>query len=278
MKLKKLLAFGASLVLVSSCAVLPVSADSKGIYVVVSRVDTKNGADNGYYVVAPHREGYLDRSKMEYYTPSIGEIQQGDIIFCEGCRWDSTEEEIDGAYTYDYFSIVIANSEIKPDYSVVGSVLDNPETDTFKVEDFSIEENDRAFHRIRCNLVSESDKTKSHYFDFNLENRDISIEHVDWASLQNGDTVSCITYNGFPVFVTEKVSDITVKPVSAITANGDADGNGALDILDIITVNKAILGKENLDAERIPYIDFNQNNVPDSDDALTMLKMIVGLA
>ena len=57
----------------------------------------------------------------------------------------------------------------------------------------------------------------------------------------------------------------------------DEDGNGTLDILDIITVNKAILGKENLDAERIPYIDFNQNQIPDSDDALTMLKMIVGL-
>ena len=92
-----------------------------------------------------------------------------------------------------------------------------------------------------------------------------------WKFVMNGEDV---------VLPLEMVSadSITVKPVSAVTANGDADGNGTLDILDIITVNKVVLGKENLDPERIPYIDFNQNNVPDSDDALTMLKMIVGLA
>ncbi|MBR7085851.1 MAG: hypothetical protein IKI37_11890 [Oscillospiraceae bacterium] len=50
------------------------------------------------------------------------------------------------------------------------------------------------------------------------------------------------------------------------------------DILDVITVNKAVLGKETIPDEMIPYVDFNQNGVPDSDDALTMLKKIVGLA
>ena len=268
MKLNKMLAFGASLVLISSCAVLPVSADSKGIYVVVLRVE--NGC---YHVIDPNQEGLLDRNMIDYYTPSIGEIQLGDIIFCEGCEWYAPESGWDDDYTYDQISIGIAegveDSGIEPNFSIVGSVLDNPETDTFKVENFSIKEYNATRHRIRCHLVSESDKTKKHYFDFNLENRDIPLEHVDWASLQNGDTVSCITYNGFPVFVTEK---------EGFSADGDADGNGALDILDIITVNKAILGKENLDPERIPYIDFNQNNVPDSDDALTMLKMLVGLA
>ena len=59
--------------------------------------------------------------------------------------------------------------------------------------------------------------------------------------------------------------------------DGDADGNQEVDILDIITINKTILGKEILSAERLPHIDFNKNGVPDSDDALTMLKMLVGL-
>ena len=35
-----------------------------------------------------------------------------------------------------------------------------------------------------------------------------------------------------------------VTPVPAVKATGDADGSGELDILDIITVNKAILGKK----------------------------------
>ena len=63
-----------------------------------------------------------------------------------------------------------------------------------------------------------------------------------------------------------------------ITPDGDADGSGALDILDVITVNKVILGKEDISPDRIPYIDFNGNGIPDSEDALVMMKMIVGLA
>ena len=63
-----------------------------------------------------------------------------------------------------------------------------------------------------------------------------------------------------------------------LMTTGDADGNGDLDILDVITVNKAVLGKEALAEDKISLVDFNGNGVPDSDDALTMLKKIVGLA
>ena len=60
--------------------------------------------------------------------------------------------------------------------------------------------------------------------------------------------------------------------------DGDVNGDGSVDIVDIITINKAILGKETLSAERLPHIDFNKNGIPDSDDALVILKKIVGLA
>lgn len=58
---------------------------------------------------------------------------------------------------------------------------------------------------------------------------------------------------------------------------GDADGSGEIDILDVITVNKAILGKENLSENGLKAIDFNGNGKPDSDESLTLLKYIVGI-
>lgn len=58
---------------------------------------------------------------------------------------------------------------------------------------------------------------------------------------------------------------------------GDADGSGEVDILDVISINKAILGKENLSENGLKAIDFNGNKKPDSDEAMKVLKFIVGL-
>ena len=58
---------------------------------------------------------------------------------------------------------------------------------------------------------------------------------------------------------------------------GDADGNGKIDILDVITLNKAVMGKESLTENSLKAIDFNSNGKPDSEEALTVLKYIVGL-
>ena len=90
-----------------------------------------------------------------------------------------------------------------------------------------------------------------------------------------GETITFYMYENEPIL--PKLNDITVNPVPTVTATGDADGSGELDILDIITVNKAILGKEALSEDKISSVDFNGNGIPDADDALTMLKMLVGL-
>ncbi|MBR1530095.1 MAG: leucine-rich repeat protein [Oscillospiraceae bacterium] len=58
---------------------------------------------------------------------------------------------------------------------------------------------------------------------------------------------------------------------------GDADGNQKIDILDVITLNKAVMGKETLSENSLKAIDFNGNGKPDSEEALTILKYIVGL-
>ena len=58
---------------------------------------------------------------------------------------------------------------------------------------------------------------------------------------------------------------------------GDANLDGTVDILDVITINKAVLGKETLTRHQNEFSDVNQNGVPDSSDALAVLKYIVGL-
>ena len=58
---------------------------------------------------------------------------------------------------------------------------------------------------------------------------------------------------------------------------GDVTGDTKIDILDVVTINKAVLGKESLTNEQIKAIDFNGNGKPDASDSLTLMKYIVGL-
>ena len=58
---------------------------------------------------------------------------------------------------------------------------------------------------------------------------------------------------------------------------GDVDMNGEVDILDVITLNKNLLGKEVIDADQQKRADVNQDTKIDSNDSLTILKFIVGM-
>jgi len=58
---------------------------------------------------------------------------------------------------------------------------------------------------------------------------------------------------------------------------GDANKDGQVDILDVIVINKAILGKESFSKMQTRASDVNKNGVPDSADSLTIMKYIVGL-
>ncbi len=58
---------------------------------------------------------------------------------------------------------------------------------------------------------------------------------------------------------------------------GDATGDESVNILDVIVLNKAAMGKENLTEEQLQAIDLNGNGKPDSGDSMTLLKYIVGL-
>lgn len=60
-------------------------------------------------------------------------------------------------------------------------------------------------------------------------------------------------------------------------ALGDVSGDGSIDIIDAIMINKAVLGKENLTKAQQAAADINGNGTPDSGDSLILLKYITGV-
>lgn len=69
---------------------------------------------------------------------------------------------------------------------------------------------------------------------------------------------------------------ITVGTAKETLIRGDANGDGKVDIIDVITINKTIMGKESMSAEAVKAVDTNNNGVPDSTDSLNVMKYIVG--
>jgi hypothetical protein len=153
----------------------------------------------------------------------------------------------------------------------VGTVKDFFTTKELTITEVETYQND--MDDVKTFKLADSDgKEYSCYLDYgNVAEYPVSLKNA-----QAGDTYPFV-FNGDYLLIPVAENRLTAKPITTVNATGDADGSGNLDILDIITVNKAILGKETLPSERIPYIDFNYNQVPDASDSMTILKIIVGL-
>ena len=80
-------------------------------------------------------------------------------------------------------------------------------------------------------------------------------------------------YNTTSVYRLDFIYDSTI--VSNVI--GDANGDRRADIIDVIMINQAVLGKEKLKDDLIKNIDSNKNGITDSIDSLNLLKYIVGL-
>ncbi|MBR4319837.1 MAG: carbohydrate-binding protein, partial [Oscillospiraceae bacterium] len=112
----------------------------------------------------------------------------------------------------------------------------------------------------------------------------------------NGQSAYCVNYT---VFLTEQAKEVpttepfTEKTTEKVTESvtelitesdsfkeplyGDVNCDGEIDILDVITLNKSVMGKEILSEQGILNADVNLDQKPDATDALNILKLIVGL-
>ncbi len=66
-------------------------------------------------------------------------------------------------------------------------------------------------------------------------------------------------------------------PVSAAKKYGDVNGDEAIDIMDVIALNKYLLGSTQLDADAQANADVDNNGVLESTDSLNILKYVVEL-
>ena len=71
----------------------------------------------------------------------------------------------------------------------------------------------------------------------------------------------------------------TTTTTTTVTAgNGDVDGNGVLDILDVIQLNKFLLGVTKLDAAQLARADVRGSGKIDSFLTILLLKRVLEIA
>ncbi|MBR1554137.1 MAG: beta-mannosidase [Oscillospiraceae bacterium] len=114
-------------------------------------------------------------------------------------------------------------------------------------------------------------------------------QFISGAEYQNPETLKtlfnsdfCITLDELPADLFSGSGDVTT-PTEKTTETegdfkyGDVDASGDVDILDVITLNKALLGKEKISETQQKAADVNLSGKPDSTDSLIIMKHIVGL-
>ncbi len=215
-------------------------------HLAVIGVDDVENPQKYYLAMGKNKPSVFTREELKDFLPEQN-LQLGDIL---------QMRNISIGYISDgHFTLYANDLEDRPhDLTVINTL----ETAELKTLAFMV--TDESYVRVR-------NENNSYFSVYYVPEGFASLPAPDISSLNREDNVTCLMNDNIPVALY----------APTVTATGDADGSGELDILDIITVNKAILGKENLAEDKISSVDFNGNGVPDADDALTMLKMLVGL-
>ncbi len=242
----------------SGGAVIPLETppDCVELFVYDYAVIGTDNAENPKSCILADEKGGTWQTGTEYLPEGLA---VGDVISIQNAELISTSTKATNSLSIEPLENYSAQK--------TGSILENPETAEFTVT--YIPDSDHLSTGIRLEKFDGWDE-RVLFIDW-IEYGYAEYDFLDWSTVSVFDTVTCLLYNGYPVLGIEK----TPENVPVLT--GDADGSGKLDILDVIIVNKAVLGKEKLEDSQIACIDFNGNGKPDAEDALVMMKKIVGL-
>ena len=147
--------------------------------------------------------------------------------------------------------------------------LDSPTGEVLSSLDF---DTNGEYQNIYNHTVAPVKGTHDLYFVFS--DADISMQSWTFAETEETEPDTAETTEETAPKETESATEESAEDDIRL---GDANGDGQIDILDVITINKAILGKEELSEKQLKAIDFNHNNMPDSSESLAIMKYIVGL-
>ena len=276
---KKLTALLSSAVLLTACmnGLMPVNAYFGGTYAF-------NSDGIAYSTVVNSATGqYMDDYYLEALEPNGGTIHYGECIenilknedatckmalkfriYVETYEYpDEVEQfrnthEIDGqtyAEIYEELS-VISSRNLTAEQREKRLKVEN-ETDAYIIANFITEDIANEVERLAENGVAVTN------FD----------SQYDYPTLYG---------NYYTILTVEELKNFPVNPhfgydVMLTAMPGDVYTDGTVNILDVISVNKAVMGKETLDASQNAAADFDRNNKVDSTDSLDIMKHIIGL-
>lgn len=98
-----------------------------------------------------------------------------------------------------------------------------------------------------------------------------------WYGGKGETELDSVTLKSVEVFYNEKEEETDSEPEPEVVLWGDADDNGKVNILDVILLNRTIMGRDEMTAQGEKNADVDVSGTPDSTDALNILKLIVGL-
>ncbi len=122
-------------------------------------------------------------------------------------------------------------------------------------------------------------------------------QFISGAEYQNPETLKTLFNSDFCITLDELPEDLytgagesaptetTPQPTETVSETknpdgfiyGDVDESGKVDILDVITLNRNLLGKETLTDTQQKAADVDNNGKPEAADSLNIMKAIVGL-
>lgn len=225
---------------------------------------------------------YMDDHYLEALEPVRGTIQYGDSvkniienedatckmalkfrIYVETYNYPDEIEEFRNSHTIDGQTYAEAYEEL----SVISS------------RNLTAEQREK-----RLKIENETDAYIANFIAEDIANE---IERL----AENGITITnfdnqydnpALYGNYYAILTAEELKNFPANPhlgydVMLTAMPGDVHTDGNVDLLDVISVNKAVMGKEALTASQNAAADFDRNNTVNSADSLNMLKYIVGL-